>query len=235
MIKSINRNLVSCTILITLLATLFSCNKKDKPGSGQFMVVHTSPGLAPIDVYVDGNKLSTSPVAYTSTTGYQPLIEGTHQLKITTAGSSASLIEANFGSVATIKQSVYVFNRSNALEVFLVADDVSSPGSASAGIRFFHLSPGAPMVDMGTVSGTAFTPLFTARSFETRSTVNSHSSFITISPGTYKFNIRVNGAGTSLHEENITVEAGKSYTIYAKGIAGDPLTPLGFGVVAHNQ
>jgi hypothetical protein len=233
--RSITGKFVSCTVIIAFFVILFSCSKKDKPGSGQFMFVHASPGLAPVDVYIDGNKWSATPVAYTTTTGYQPLVEGTHQLKITAAGSSTPLIEANFGSVATIKQSVYVFNRSNALDVFLVADDASSPGSASAAIRFFHLSPGGPMVDIGTVSGTAFTPLFSARSFETGSTVNSHSLFITISPGTYKFNIRVNGAGTSLYEENITLEAGKSYTIYAKGIAGDPLTPLGFGVVGHNQ
>lgn len=221
---------------VVFVATLFfSCNKKDTPGSGQFMFVNASPGFGPVDVILDGNKFNTTAVNYGANTGYKPLLEGSHVMNITSSGTTTSLYDVNLSMAASINQSFFIYDRPNSLQVFAVQDNLITPSAGKANIRFFHLSPGSTVIDVGTVSASVFTPLFSARSFESSSTAYTNASFTSINAGTYSFEIRVNGAGvTILTVNNIVLQEGKNYTLFAKGISGNATTPLGLEIIENN-
>jgi hypothetical protein len=104
-------------------------------------------------------------------------------------------------------------------------------------VRFFHLSPGAPAVTVGTLSGSTFTaiPAFTSRAFETQTTANANAGFTPVDAGTYTFDVRIAGTTTSvLNLPGIVLQAGKIYTIFARGIVGNATTPLGASIIANN-
>lgn len=218
-------------ILLALIAALVSC-RKNTVESGPFMIVNASPGLGAATFQIDANPFGSAAVAYPGNTGYLPLLQGRHLLNALVGGTP--VFDVNFTSAGLQNQSLFIYDRPNSLQVFAVVDNLTSPGSGKAGLRFFHLSPGSPLVDVGTLSGASFTPLFTARSFETSSTAFSNSGFTILNSGTYTFQVKVTGAGTELLKvDNIQLQEAKNYTIFLKGISGNATTPLGLELITN--
>lgn len=221
-------------LLVFVIGGISACNKKTNPTYGEFMVVNASPGFGPVDIYVDNNKFNTAALAYPLHTEYGTLESGQHTMKVTATGSTTSIFEGNLNTLGDINQSLFIYGLPTSLNVFAVPDNTFSPSTGKALIRFFHLSPGGQTVDVGTISAATFTPLYTSRSFETSTSAVNNSLYNAIDVGTYSFDIRVSGSGISLFKDDIVLEGGKFYTIFLKGISGDPVTPLGLQVIKHN-
>jgi hypothetical protein len=61
------------------------------------------------------------------------------------------------------------------------------------------------------------------------------TGFANVDPGTYNLDIRTSATSLpAVSRQNITLEAGKLYTIYIFGVSGYSKTPLGLGVIQHN-
>lgn len=221
-----------CLLVLAIISGIISC-RKNTVESGQFMIVNASPGFGPATIQIDANPFGTAAVAYSGNTGYLPLLQGRHLLQAVVGGTP--VFDVNFTSAGLQNQTLFIYDRPTSLQVFAVVDNIASPGSGKAGLRFFHLSPGSPLVDVGTLSGATFTPLFTARSFETASTAFTGSGFTTLNSGTYSVQVRVTGAGTELLTvNNIQLQEGKNYTVFLKGISGNATTPLGLELIGNN-
>lgn len=223
-----------CSLLLMMITGMYAC-KKSSTGSGQFMVVNASPGLAGTDVVIDGARFNSSVLSFPSNTGYKPLPEGSHVLSIKDAAGSTSYVDVNFSSAPNAQQSLYVFDRPSSLQVFAVVDNLPATGSGKSGLRFFHLAPGTTAVDLGILSGAVFSSLFSARTFETSTTAATNAGFTLVNSGTFSFDVRVNGPGVSiLTVNNVVLQEGKSYTLFLKGINGSGTTPLGLELITHN-
>jgi len=224
--------------VLILLVLIFggnnACNKKGNPTYGEFMVVNASPGFGPVDIYVDNNKFNTAALAYPLHTPYGTLESGQHTFKVTATGSSTAIFEGSLNTLGDINQSLFIYGLPTSLNLFAVPDNTFSPGTGKALIRFFHLSPGGQTIDIGTLNGSTFTPLYTSRSFETSTSSVNNSLFNAIDVGTYVFDIRPAGTGISLFSDDITLEGGKFYTLFYRGISGAPATPVGIEVITHN-
>ncbi len=225
---------LSIFVALLLIVGLGACSKKSSTGVGQFQVVNASAGFGPVDVYMDGSKFISN-LGYEDASGYLPLAEGSHVMNFPSAGTTTSLFDVNLTTAANINQTMIVYGRTSSLQVFAVQDNISSPGSNKAAIRFFQLCPDAPLLDFGTLVSGTYTRLYTARSFENATTASSNSGFSTIDPGTYTFQAKVNGAGTTLLTAGgFTLEAGKIYTLYMSGLSASGTTPLVLSMVVHN-
>lgn len=221
-------------IALILLIGIGACSKKSSVGTGLFQIVNASAGFGPVDVYVDGSKFFSS-LTYPGASGYLPLPEGSHSMNFPNAGTTTSLFDVNLSTAANINQTLIIYGRPSSLQVFAVQDNLSSPGSNKAAIRFFHLAPDAPLIDVGSVSGSTFTKIFSARSFESATTAATNASFVSVDPGSYTFQVKVNGAGTTLLTATAqNLEAGKIYTFYLSGISGSGTTPLSFNSITNN-
>ncbi len=121
-----------------------------------------------------------------------------------------------------------------------VEDNLATPATGKAHIRFFHLAPGAPAVWVNVKGNT--TALFANRSYRSAATPSgvspsvSYASFIPVDAATYNLEVRIGSeTGTVVLEvTGLTLQEGKIYTIFANGQVGNATTPLGAGIITHN-
>jgi hypothetical protein len=226
-------SLFAITLLAGLSVALVGCDKDDpQPDQSRMLVVHASPDAPGVDLLVDNQKINSAPLTFPNFTGYLTLNSGTRNVKVNVAGTSTTAINADLTLVKDKVYSVFAIDRVAAIKAIAVEDNLAAPASGKAHIRFFHLSPGAPAVTVGVLNGTTFTPVFSNRSFETQATASANQAFTPVDAGTYTFDVRVAGSTTSvLTLPGINLQAGKIYTVFARGIVGDATTPLGATII----
>jgi hypothetical protein len=224
-------------IFSVLLSALFliSCDKDETPqATASINVIHASPDAPGVDLLVDNSKVNTAALSFPEATGYIKVFAGTRNIKVNASGTNNSVINANLTLAADRFYSVYAYNQLASIAALVVEDNLTLPAAGQAHIRFFHLSPNAPTVTVGTLSGTTFTPVFVNRSFETQTTASANQNFTPVSAGTYTFDVQVNGSSV-LNLPNIVLQAGKIYTVFARGLVGGAgAQALGAQIVTHN-
>lgn len=228
------------TIFLATAALLFSslafvsC-KKEKKEEARVLVTHASPDAPGVDLLVDNQKVNASALTFPNSTGYLTVTAGTRNIKVNAAGTTTTVINADVPFTKDKNYSLFAYNQLSSIGAILVENNLAAPASGKAHIRFFHLSPGAPAVTVGVLSGETFTPVFSNRAFETQATAAANQAFTPVDAGTYTFDVRVAGTNTSvLTVPGVALQAGKIYTVFARGIAGNATSPLGASVIVHN-
>lgn len=177
------------------------------------MVVHASPDAPGVDLLVDNTVAGTN-LTFPNNTGYLEVNAGTRNVKVNVTGTSTTVIQANLNLVENKSYSVFAVNQVSAIEPLVFEDNLSNPASGKAHVRFIHLSPNAPAVNITLTDGTI---VFENVSF--KGSVN----FTPLDAATY--NLQVRDAATNqtvvLELPNITLQAGKIYTVFAKGLLGE--------------
>ncbi len=228
-------SILTSAALLLLFSVSFTACKKEKKEEARVLVVHASPNAPGVDLLVDNQKVNSAALTFPNNTGYLTVNAGTRNIKVNAAGTSTSVINADVPFTKDKNYSLFAFNLLASIGAILVEDNLTAPASGKAHIRFFHLSPGAPAVTVGVLNGSTFTGVFTNRSFETATTAGANSAFTPVDAGTYNFDVRVAGTTTSVLPLNgIVLQAGKIYTVFARGIVGNTTTPLGASIIVHN-
>jgi hypothetical protein len=180
---------------------------------GYVRVIHTVPDAPNVDIYAN-DKLIISDLSYGNYTDYLPIPEGTYEISLYVAGTKNSPVLVN---ILTVNKNniltVAAVGTLSDIELLAIADanEAKMPGKAM--IRFLHLSPNAPAVDITLPNGTV---VFSNISFK------HITSYIDVIPTNYTLQVRV--AGTSnvvLTVPNVNLNAGKYYTVYAIGLVGE--------------
>lgn len=222
-------------IALFLSVAFFSCDKDDTPqATTSVNIVHASPDAPGVDLLVDNVKVNTTALNFPDATGYLKVFAGTRNIKVNATGTSNSVIDANLTFTADKYYSVYAYKQLASIGAFVVEDNLAVPAVGQAHIRFFHLSPNAPAVTVGTLSGATFTPVFANRSFETQATASANQNFTPVPSGTYTFDVQANGTSV-LTLPGVVLQAGKIYTVFAKGlVGGQGSQALGAQILTHN-
>ena len=221
-------------IALGLLAALAltSCTKDSKTNpvapvpQAQVMVVHASPNAPGVDLLVDGT-LAKSNLMFPSNTPYLGVASGTRNVKVNVTGTSTTVINANLALTAGTNYSVFACDSVSKIGALVLTDDLTAPAAGKAHVRFVHLSPNAPAVDVAVTSGPV---LFPNESFK------SYSAFTPVTAGTYNLEVRLAGTSTVvLPLPGITLTAGKIYTVFAKGfVGGTGAQALGAQIIVNN-
>jgi hypothetical protein len=229
-------SLLAITLFAGLSIALVGCDKDDpQPEQSKVLVVHASPDAPGVDLLVDNQKVNSAPLTFPNNTGYLTVNAGTRNVKVNVAGTSTTAINADLPLTKDKSYTVFAIDRVAAIKAIAVEDNLAAPATGKAHIRFFHLSPGAPAVTVGVLSGSTFTPVFSSRAFETQATATANQAFTPVDAGTYTFDVRVAGTTTSvLTLPGINLQAGKIYTVFANGIVGNTTTPLAAAIIANN-
>lgn len=221
--------------VVLLFSLLFVSCKKEKTETARVLVVHASPDAPGVDLLVDNSKVNSAALTFPNNTGYLSVNAGTRNIKVNASGTTTTVINADIPFTKDKNYSLFAFNQLASIGAVLVEDNLAAPASGKAHIRFFHLSPGAPAVTVGVLSGSTFTPVFSNRAFETQTSASANQAFTPVDAGTYNFDVRVAGTTTSvLSLTGINLQAGKIYTVFARGIVGSSSTPLNASIITHN-
>ncbi|MFN3693937.1 MAG: DUF4397 domain-containing protein [Ignavibacterium sp.] len=207
---------VSLAIIFTL--SLSACSDDENTtaptptAKANVLVVHASPDAPGVDLLVDNTVAGTN-LTFPNNTGYLSVNAGTRNIKVNVTGTSTTVIQANLNLMENKNYSVFAVNQVSAIEPLVLEDNLSSPASGKAHVRFIHLSPNAPAVNITLTDGTV---VFNNVPFK------GSVDFTPLNAGTY--NLQVRDAATNqtvvLELPNITLQTGKIYTVFAKGFLG---------------
>lgn len=221
--KNISKTLIA---VAALSVTLAACSKDDDniapPQISGVSVIHASPTTEKLDFYVENVKANNADFAYTNKIDYLNLYSGTRRLTIAKKGASESLLSADFTLEPQKGYSLFVYDKLEAVKFLMIKDDLTAPATGKAKVRFVHLSPDAPALNLSIAGKT--TPLFTAKSFK------DYTDFVEIDPAD-KVTFNIQGDAVTATIADVKIEANKLYTVWVKGLkAATDDTKLGLAV-----
>jgi hypothetical protein len=227
------RRAASLLALLTIVGVSFTaCDDDDDStptpaAQAKVLVTHASPDAPGVDLLVDNAKQNSAALTFPNSTGYLALNAGTRNIKVNVAGTSTTVINADIDFVANKNYSLFAVDSVANLGAVLFEDDLTAPASGKAHVRFIHLSPNAPAVDVALTGGGAVFPNFE---------FTEGSTFLPLDAGTYSLEVRLAGTSTVvLPLPGIALEAGKIYTVFAKGFVGGTGTQaLGAQIIVNN-
>ncbi|RYY31392.1 MAG: DUF4397 domain-containing protein [Chitinophagaceae bacterium] len=227
------------TLALSAVLIAFNSCKKDDDGPvapAEYMVVHSTPGAPAVELYLDDVKATTSPVQFGSYSNYSSIASKQYNVKIAAVNTINPISETTVNLDGGNNYSIFSYDTllNGKAKVFAIRDDLSAPPAGKAKVRFFHLVPGAnvPNVDIAANN----TVLFPNRSFADNVSDGGKANFITVDAGTYTVTARLAGSTTIdiLNVPGVVIEAGKIYTIIAKGrIGGSGDAALGAQVIVN--
>lgn len=191
------------------------------------MVVHASPDAPGVDLLLDGIVVNSQALLFPDNTGYLSAGAGTRSIKVNASGTSTTVIDATLTLDANAAYSIYAADVLSNITPVVLEDDLSAPASGKAHVRFIHLSPDAPAVDITLTDGTV---VFGDIEFK------ESTAFTPLDAASYDLQVRL--AGTTsivLDLPGIILEDGKIYTVFAKGLVnGNGNQALGAEIIVNN-
>ncbi len=216
---------------VTLSVALLSCAKKQDyivvDVSG-LSLIHASPTIEKLDVYVDNTRATISDFGYGSKIDYLNAYSGNRKLTVTKKESGVAL-KSEFATLTVNKgYSLFVIDKLENIKFLLLEDDLAKPAAGKAKVRFVNLSPDSDPLNLA-IDGKP-TDLVTNKAFK------EYSTFETIDPGNnVKFLVKNKNTGNvETFIADVKIEEGKIYTVYARGLkAATDETKLGVAVFTH--
>lgn len=219
-------------LLLSTSLLLVGCSDDDdnpstpQAQSANVKVVHASPDAPGVDLLVDDN-VAGSNLTFPNNTGYLQVEEGTRNIKVNVSGTSTTVIEADLPIEGDKNYSVFAVDAVANISPLVIEDDLTSPASGNAHVRFIHLSPDAPAVDITTTDGSV---VFGNYAFK------QYSAFTPLPAASYDLQVRLAGTDTVVLElSGIAVSDGNIYTVFAKGfVTGTGSQTLGAEIILNN-
>lgn len=226
------RNLILALAVSITAFTFIGCNDEEEapmqpdPSNSLTKVIHTSPDAPGVDILVD-NTIAGTNLTYLQNTPYLTLPSGTRNIKVNVTGTSTTVIEGNLNFVKDKAYSIFAVNSVASIEPLVLEDNLATPAAGKVHVRFIHLSPDAPAVDITLADGTV---VFGNISFK------GFTAFTPLDAATYNLQVRLAGTSTVVLDlGNVTLPAGKILTVYARGfVAGVGDQQLGAAVIENN-
>ena len=210
-----------------------SCGKSNNvlpAGSNiQFQVVNLSTDLQPIDLYINTTKRNPTPYSYPTPSGYFTLASIDTPFRIRSAATSQSSVNIlSIDSVLknNLKYTLFItgFKSKNSIDYIFTKDTASISTGGRGKVRFVNATAGTDVFNI-TANGTT---VFTNQSYK------NVSKFVEMPAGNYDFKIYSTTSSTTVLSDlpNVTVQDGKLYTLYCRGIVGRTDTAaFGMGVL----
>ena len=226
------KNLLKLMLLVFPAFMFTACDDDDDDAmtaQSRVMVVHASPNAPAVDVLVDDVKVNSAGLAFPNNSGYLEVVSGNRNVKVNAAGTTTTVINANVNLEADKNYTVFAINNLANIEALLLPDNLTAPASGKAHVRFVHLSPDAPAVDIAVKNGPV---LFSNRAFK------SATDFTPVDATTYNLEVRLAGTNTVVLDlPGVALQNGKIYTVFARGYAAPPsgnTNSIGAQVILNN-
>jgi hypothetical protein len=184
-------------------------------------ILHAVPDAPAVDIYADG-KMIVRNLSYKQLTNYIPVAPGNYKIEIFPAGQKTTPVLSTNATVPA--QAAFTLAAVGRLANIglLPIPEVYMPSNINqkSFVRFVHLSPNAPAVDITLPNGTK---LFENVPYKT------YTNYIAVTPGLYTLLVKIASTEkTVLTISNINLMPGMIYSIYAVGLVGEkpPLEAL---------
>ncbi|HHX61085.1 MAG TPA: DUF4397 domain-containing protein [Epulopiscium sp.] len=187
--------------------------RKEQPTTSYIRVFHTSPNSPAVDVYANDD-LIVENLSYGKISPYIPVPAANYKIKVYPTGKIMDpVINTEVYIPSNIVFNVAAIGTLPNLSLYPVPEPSIAQNSGNACVRFVHLSPNAPAVDVKLDNGTM---VFDNVAYK------GITNYTCIPAGTYTF--KVSPAGSKdvvLTVPDVKLDANIYYTIYAIGLVGE--------------
>jgi hypothetical protein len=234
-------------------------NAADRPAlAAHISFVNARPVNVGIQFWAYTTQVTKTAVAINTKSDYLDTQFGDVQINFTEGTNTSYKASRQFGNSATFTSTggpngpianyyhtVFAVKNTKATadSLILFYDDLSAPASGKAKVRFVNLAPGSANVDFGVAGQTA---LFTNTAYGraggsvlSGSGLNTWSlgPFVAVDAGTVNFSVTQTADHSAVNItddklKNVTLTAGKIYTIYINGTQGS--SAIGATILTHN-
>lgn len=227
-------------VLFCAFGMLYGCSQSSGPSVTRAKIVatHASPNAPAVNLVIDNDVVGgNTPTRLTFTQSVRVEVEpGTRRVRVRldNINPPVDLIDipnVNFTDGGNFSFFVIDTLRGTSnLKTLLITDNLAAPPSGQAGVRFLHLSPDAPAVDLVSFTGTPGLPQNVQvianganRTFNTTVTA-AQSAFVNV-PANTQLGVRLAGTTGSLIGAfpmpggGNAVVAGQLYTLCVMGLA----------------
>ena len=179
-------------------------------------IVHASSDAPAIDVYVNGQRVTTAP-AFAAVTPYTVVPAGAASVQVLAAGAGPggqTFLSTNLDLLPGEAYTIVAADRVGQMAPVVLTDTRAQAADGQAHVRLVHVSPDAPPVaDVAVVGGPVI-----ARNLPFKGA----TGYLTVAPGSYAFEIRPAGTTQALATTpTLTLEADRSYSAFVMGQLGD--------------
>lgn len=210
----------------------FQSCKEDDPiepvvENARVLVLHASPDAPGVDLLVDNAKVNSAALTFPNNTGYLTVPAGARNFKVNVAGTATTVIDANATLTANANYTIIAADVVANIGPLVLEDNLAAPAAGKAHVRFIHLSPDAPAVDIAVTGGPVLFP---------NAAFKDATAFTPVDAGTYSLEARLAGTQTAaLTVPGVMLEAGKIYTVFARGLlAGTGEAALNASIIVNN-
>jgi hypothetical protein len=186
---------------------------REASNSSFIRVFHASPNTPPVDVYVN-DKIVVSRLPYRGFSNYLQVAGGRYNVKVYPAGKKdVAVINTDVDIPAKSIITAAAIGTLPSVSILPVLEPTFNRTPGKVYVRFAHLSPNAPNVDVTLPDG---------RKVFTNIGYKKVSDYIAVNPGTYTFNVNASSNGQRvLFVPNVKLLPNRIYTIYAVGLVGE--------------
>lgn len=177
----------------------------------QIRILHASPDSPSVDIYIN-NKRVIRNLTYKQETDYIELQEpGRYTISIYPAGETGRpVLTESFTFEGNQNYTVAAVDELNKLDLLFIYDNTDVP-SGETKLRFVHLSPDAPAVDIAARGGDV---IFSGVQFK------EVTKYLPLSPMHVQLSVRIAGTKNVVLEiPALNLRPNRTYTVYAVGFA----------------
>lgn len=212
----------------------FGCKSASTPLPVQIRVTNASPDAPAFDLMLNNISVVQS-LQYGADSGYKKLLPGAYDMQLFQTGNTSPLFSNTLYLAANKYYSLFMVDSFKKLQLAFIEDDFTPPPLDSMYIRYFDLSPNAPIHNARFLN-TADTFAFNDRAFNDE-LQSGKSTFIKMKAGNYCLQLTPTDTTLPFRTfDSVALAAGGVYTIYLKGFYDSTNTSTpDKGIINHNQ
>ena len=202
--------------LIFLMAACTNLSNDPAPMLvAQITFYHGSPDAPSLQANVDSRPFLTDLLNYSDYTGYRDFWQGQRRFTFNAPNASTALIDTTFNIVKEKTYSIFLIEPLTGIEALLVTDSAGVPSSGKAMVRFVHLSPDSPPMDV--VIDGQNGKVFSDVSFK------EAAAFREIAAGNFVIQLKdASSSDVLVTTPDLVLQTGKYYTIITRGFKNPP-------------
>lgn len=205
---------VLLTTLIFTLLLMSATTASAEPPTTSLRFFHAVPNGPTVNVLING-QLALSDISFTEASDYISLTGQSHTIQLVSSDNPDNfLFETIIDTEAEQIYTLVVTGKVAMMEALVIEDNHTLPAAGHAQIRFVHLSPNAPTLDVLAKNGLEAN-LFSDIGFK------GAARYVPLKAGEYDFTLKVSGTSViAFSSSPITLEADTVYSLFAVGLAG---------------
>ena len=178
-------------------------------------LLHAAPNAPAVDIFANDDILLTESLDFSEFTPYIPVQAGTYNIDVYPEDNTEMPVLSPTLNIPENKiYTIAVTGILPDLEIVVIEDVKEEIPKNKLGLRFVHLSPNAPAVDI--YNSTSENPLFEDIEYK------EVSNYLFIPPSTYTIDVTPKGSSDIvLRVPNMRLQKNRFYTVYAVGLIGD--------------